>query len=166
MVTVRSAEPRDVDTVLGFIGKKADFDRDVGAFSGEIRVTAASLHTALFGESPLAAALLCEDDGAVVGFAFYYFRFSSFAGKPSVWLDDLYVDASERRRGAGGAIMARLAEIADRRDCTHLAWTADERNAAGMTFYRKLGATIVDQRGPSVTWRIAPDALRAALTRE
>src|SRR5262249_50501088 len=70
-----------------------------------------------------------------------------------------------RRGGAGKALMARLASIAAGVDATHLAWTADERNVAGMTFYRALGAEIVDQRGPSVTWRIAPAALGAAVTR-
>jgi GNAT superfamily N-acetyltransferase len=159
---VRPADPTDVPTVLAFIGKKADFDREVGAFAGEVRTTAPALVTALFGAPPLARALLLERADAVIGFAFFYFRFSSFAGKPSVWLDDLFVDPPHRRGGAGLALMARLAAIAADAACTHLAWTADERNVAGMSFYRKLGAAIVDQKGPSVTWRIEPAALVAA----
>jgi GNAT superfamily N-acetyltransferase len=159
---VRAAETADVPTVLAFIGKKADFDREVGAFAGEVRTTAPALVTALFGAPPFARALLLERDAAAIGFAFFYFRFSSFAGRPSVWLDDLFIDPPHRRGGAGAAVMARLAAIATDADCTHLAWTADERNAAGMSFYRKLGAAIVDQRGPSVTWRIEPAALAAA----
>jgi GNAT superfamily N-acetyltransferase len=159
---VRAAEPADIPTVLAFIGKKADFDREVGAFAGEVRTTEPALATALFGAPPLARALLLEQGAAAVGFAFFYFRFSSFAGRPSVWLDDLFVDPPHRRGGAGRAIMARLAAIAADAACTHLAWTADERNVAGMSFYRKLGAAIVDQKGPSVTWRIEPAALAAA----
>jgi GNAT superfamily N-acetyltransferase len=160
---VRPAAPADVPTVLAFLGKKADFDREVGAFAGEIRVTEPALTTALFGAPPFARALLLEDGADVVGFAFFYFRFSSFAGKPSLWLDDLFIDPSHRRGGGGAAVMGRLAAIAGEVDCTHLAWTADERNVAGMSFYRKLGAAIVDQRGPSVTWRIEPAALAAAI---
>jgi len=163
MIEVRSAEEADIDIVLGFIGKKAAFDREVGAFSGEISTTAEALRRAMFGPRTFAAALLCEDGDGPLGFAFYYFRFSSFSGRPSLWLDDLYVDASRRRGGAGSALMARLARIASGVGCTHLAWTADERNVAGMSFYRKLGAEIVDQRGPSVTWRISPAALAAAV---
>jgi GNAT superfamily N-acetyltransferase len=160
---VRPADPTDVPTVLAFIGKKADFDREVGAFAGEVRTTAPALATALFGTPPFARALLLEQGGAVVGFALFYFRFSSFAGRPSVWLDDLFIDPDHRRGGAGGAIMARLAAVAAEAGCTHLAWTADERNVSGMSFYRKLGAAIVDQKGPSVTWRIEPAALAAAI---
>jgi GNAT superfamily N-acetyltransferase len=161
MLTVRDAAEADLDTVLAFLGKKAQFDREVGAFAGELRATTDALRTAMFGPRTFASALLCEDGAGALGFAFYYFRFSSFAARPSVWLDDLYVDASRRRGGAGKALMARLASVAAGVDATHLAWTADERNAAGMTFYRALGAEIVDQRGPSVTWRIAPAALAA-----
>jgi GNAT superfamily N-acetyltransferase len=162
---VRPAAPADVPTVLAFLGKKADFDREVGAFAGELRTTEPALTTALFGAPPFARALLLEDGAAVVGFAFFYFRFSSFAGKPSLWLDDLFIDPSHRRGGGGGALMSRLAAIAGEVECTYLAWTADERNVAGMSFYRKLGAAIVDQRGPSVTWRIEPAALAAATAR-
>jgi GNAT superfamily N-acetyltransferase len=158
---VRPARPADVDIVLAFIGKKAAFDRAVGASDGVVRATAAGLGKAMFGEPAHARALLLEDD-EVVGFAFYYFRFSSFSGRPSLWLDDLYVDAARRRAGAGAALMRQLAIAALDADCTHLAWTADDRNGEGMSFYRKLGAEIADQRGHQVTWRIAPEALRAA----
>jgi len=162
MHVVRSATPADVATVLTFIGKKADFDREVGAFQGEVLTTAEAIRKALFGSPSFARALLLEDQAIVVGFAFFYFRFSSFAGRPSLWLDDLFIDVDRRRGGAGTAMMQRLAQIASEIDCTHLSWTADERNIAGMTFYRKLGAQIVDQRGHSVTWTIDPGTLLTA----
>jgi len=165
MLSVRSARPDDVATLVAFIQKKAAFDREVGAFDGAVVATAASLTRFMFGAPTLAHGLLLEDGGTPRGFAFYYFRFSSFAGRPSLWLDDLYVDVEHRRGGAGTLLMRRLAGIALAHDCTHLAWTADDRNRAGVTFYRKLGAEVVNHQQHSLTWRIAPDVLaeRAAV---
>ena len=80
-----------------------------------------------------------------VGFALYGFRYSSFAGQPSIWLDDLYVNENMRSQGAGTALMVRLVEIAKEHDCTHLAWTADKRNTRGLNFYHQLGAKITKQ---------------------
>lgn len=80
-----------------------------------------------------------------IGFALYCFRYSSFAGQPSFWLDDLYVNENMRSQGAGTALMTRLVEIATENDCTHLGWTADKRNTRGLNFYHRLGAKIIKQ---------------------
>lgn len=144
---VRSVTPDDISLIFSFIQKKAAFDRHIGAFSGVLQVSEAKIRKTLFGTSPFAYVLFAEDSGQEVGFALYGFRYSSFAGQPSIWLDDLYVDDKMRSQGAGSALMAQLAQIAKENDCTHLAWNADARNIRGLNFYDRLGAKIIDRQG-------------------
>ncbi|MEB3179336.1 MAG: GNAT family N-acetyltransferase [Nostocaceae cyanobacterium] len=143
---VRPATPDDVSLIFAFIQKKSEFDRNIGAFSGVLRVSEDKIHKTLFGTIPFAYVLFAEAWGREVGFALYGFRYSSFAGQPSIWLDDLYVDEDMRSQGAGAALMARLADIARENDCTHIAWNADARNIRGLSFYRRLGAEITEQK--------------------
>jgi GNAT superfamily N-acetyltransferase len=144
---IRSATPEDALLVFSFIQKKAEFDRNIGAFSGKLQVTEDKIRKILFGKIPFSHVLFAQDSGLEIGFALYSFRCSSFAGQPSIWLDDLYIDGDCRSQGAGTALMAQLAQIAEDNDCTHLAWNADARNAQGLNFYHRLGAEITEQHG-------------------
>jgi GNAT superfamily N-acetyltransferase len=144
---VRTATLEDVPLILAFIQKKAEFDRDIGAYNGILQVTEAKIREALFSAIPFAYVLFAGQDKAEVGFALYGFRFSSFVGQPSLWLDDLYVDAERRSQGAGALLMGHLARVALNHGCTHLAWTADARNRRGLSFYARLGAHITEQVG-------------------
>ena len=153
---VRSATDNDVALIFKFIQKKADFDRQVGAFTGRLGVTEDKIRNTLFTNAPFAFALLVEEDGTAIGFALYGFRYSSFAGQPSLWLEDLYVDESHRNKGAGALLMALLAQLAQHRNCTHLGWTADARNIAGVRFYQRLGAEITMQQGDRCFFRWIP----------
>ena len=144
---VRSAAPDDVPLIFSFIQKKSEFDRNIGAFSGVLQVSEEKVRRTLFGAVPFAYVLFAESSGREVGFALYGFRYSSFAGQPSIWLDDLYIDEDMRSQGAGAALMAQLAHIAQENECTHLAWNADARNICGLSFYHRLGAEITEQRG-------------------
>jgi GNAT superfamily N-acetyltransferase len=144
---VRPATVDDVPLVFAFIQKKADFDRGIGAYSGTLAVTEEKLRKMLFGEHPFAYVIFAEQCDRAIGFALFGFRFSSFVGQPSIWLDDLYVDEDRRSEGAGAMLMRYLAEVALSNDCTHLAWTADARNVRGLSFYARLGATIAEQVG-------------------
>jgi GNAT superfamily N-acetyltransferase len=156
---VREATIADAAEVLAFVGAKAQFDRELGAFAGELGTSDELIRRHLFGPRPLAFALLAGSPSPAVGFALYYFRYSSFRGRPSVWLDDLYVYPSARRQGAGRLLMGRLAEVAAAADCTHIAWVASASNAVGMSFYRRLGAAVVHQAGDAVTLHIEPARL-------
>ncbi|MBW4649767.1 MAG: GNAT family N-acetyltransferase [Kastovskya adunca ATA6-11-RM4] len=151
---VRTATPDDVSLIFSLIKKKAEFDRNIGAFSGSLRVSEEKIRKTLFGAIPFSYVLFVEDSGREVGFALYGFRYSSFAGQPSIWLDDLYVDEEIRSQGAGAALMSHLAQIAKENDCTHLAWNADARNIRGLSFYHRLGARITEQKGNQcwLTW--------------
>jgi GNAT superfamily N-acetyltransferase len=144
---VRSATLDDVSLIVTFIQKKSEFDRNIGAFSGVLRVSEDKVNKTLFGSIPFAYVLFAESLDLEVGFALYGFRYSSFAGQPSIWLDDLYVDENIRSQGAGRVLMDQLATIAKENDCTHLAWNADARNIRGLSFYHRLGAEITEQHG-------------------
>jgi GNAT superfamily N-acetyltransferase len=156
---VHEATIDDAADVLAFVQAKAEFDRELGAFAGELGTNEELIRRHLFGPKPVAFVLLAGAPGQVVGFALYYYRYSSFRGRPSIWLDDLYVHAPARRRGAGELLMRRLAERAVAADCTHIAWVASASNTVGMNFYRRIGATVVHHAGDSVTLQIEPAEL-------
>ena len=147
ILTIRAAGPEDIPLIAAYIHKKSEFDRAVGAFQGVLGVTPAKLQQTLFGLTPFAYVLFAEIRDRPVGFALYGFRYSSFAGQPSIWLDDLYIDDAQRSQGAGAALMLNLAQIAKENHCTHLAWTADARNSRGIQFYERIGATVTEQHG-------------------
>ena len=135
---VRSAKPDDVSLIFSFIHKKSEFDRKIGAFSGVLQVSEEKIHKTLFGKIPFSYVLFAEFSGLEVGFALYGFRYSSFSGQPSIWIDDLYVDEDQRSQGAGAVLMQQLAQIAKENHCTHLSWNADARNLRGLSFLRSL----------------------------
>ncbi|HEV3438990.1 MAG TPA: GNAT family N-acetyltransferase [Gemmata sp.] len=156
---VREATMADAAEILAFVRAKAQFDRELGAFADNLGTTEELIRRHLLGPRPFAFALLAGGPGPAVGFALYYFRYSSFRGRPSVWLDDLYVHPIARRQGVGRLLMGRLAELATATDCTHIAWVASASNLVGMNFYRQLGAAVVNQTGDSVTLQIEPAEL-------
>jgi GNAT superfamily N-acetyltransferase len=149
---VRSTIPDDVAVIFSFIQKKAEFDRNIGAFSGILQTSEDKIRKTLFGEIPFSYVLFAE----WIGFALYGFRCSSFVGQPSLWLDDLYVNEDWRSQGAGAVLMDHLAQIAKENDCTHLAWNADARNTRGLDFYHRLGAEIMEQQGNRCFLRWVP----------
>lgn len=153
---VRAASVDDISLILSFIQKKSEFDRSIGAFSGVLQVSEDKIRETLFGTTPFAYVLFAESSVNEAGFALYGFRYSSFTGQPSIWLDDLYVNEEMRSQGAGAALMAKLAKIAEEKACTHLAWNADARNTRGLNFYHRLGAEIAEQHGNRCCLRWTP----------
>jgi GNAT superfamily N-acetyltransferase len=162
-IKIRSAVVDDIPLIFSFIQKKSEFDCHIGAYSGVLQVTEEKIRKTIFGEIPFSFVLFAENsDRAIalraepkaIGFALYAFRYSSFLGQPSLWLDDLYVDEDMRSQGAGKALMNYLAQIAKNNDCSHLAWNADARNTRGLNFYYKLGAKITEQKGDRLTLEI------------
>ena len=143
---VRAANSADIPLILAFINKKADFDRDIGAYSGTIQTSEDKIRNTIFSNNPFAYILFAEHSTGVCGFALYGFRYSSFVGQPSIWLDDLYIDENMRSQGIGALLMDNLKQIALKNQCTHLAWTADARNIRGLKFYRRIGAKIIEQK--------------------
>lgn len=152
-MNIRPATPADISLIYRFIQHKAEFDRSVGAYQGTLKTSEAKIQTTLFGPQPFAYVLFAEQQNQPIGFALYGFRYSSFAGQPSIWLDDLYVAAAHRSQGIGTAFMQQLAHIASNQNCTHIAWTADARNQRGLQFYHRLGAGMIKQEGNRCFWQ-------------
>ena len=158
-IIIRDAVPEDISSIFELIQKKAEFDRQMGSFSGILKATPQKLSETLFGEIPFAKVLLVENLKQPVGFALYYFRYSSFAAQPSLWLDDLYVESGMRHQGIGSALMGKLAAIAKQYHCTHLAWNAIQTNKIGVNFYRKMGAKLVTQESDILLFKAIPNVI-------
>lgn len=137
-VNVRETRREDVALILDFIRKKAAFD----GVPDWVEATEAKLASELFGPKPMAFVLFAESEGKAVGFAIYFLTFSSFLARPGIWLDDLFVDESERGHGAGKALLAHLAKIADERGYGRIEWVTAADNAKGLAFYRSKGARV------------------------
>ncbi|MEL6908603.1 MAG: GNAT family N-acetyltransferase [Cyanobacteria bacterium J06598_4] len=157
IVKIRSARFEDAALIYQLIQAKAEFDRRIGAYSGTVQTTVEKVQQNIFSDRPFAFVLLAEAEGSIIGFALYGFRYSSFVGQPSIWLDDLFITPKMRSHGAGTMLMNRLQQIAQDNYCSHLAWTADARNTRGLEFYYRLGAKISEQRGDRcfLNWKIS-----------
>jgi GNAT superfamily N-acetyltransferase len=153
-VSIRAAGRDDVAVVLDLIRALADYE----GLSHEVVADEASLATALFGERPVAEALIAECDGQPVGFAVFFHDFSTFLARPGIWLEDLFVRPQWRGRGIGRALLAFVARLAVERGCERLEWAVLDWNAPAIGFYRSLGADPLDDW---TTFRVTGEQLRA-----
>jgi GNAT superfamily N-acetyltransferase len=156
---VREAIAVEVCEILAFVQAKAQFDRELGAFHGELGTNEELIRRHLFGSRPFAHVLFAGEQSLTGGYALCYFTYSSYRGRPGIWLDDLFVNESGRGKGLGRLLMRRLGEIALAEDCSQITWIASASNTVGMKFYRRLGASEVQQIGDTVTLQIEPGKL-------
>jgi GNAT superfamily N-acetyltransferase len=138
---INPATEPDVLPLLSMIRELAEFER----LAHELEVTADSLRAALFGERPVAAALLARVGNEPAGYAVYFQTFSTFVGRPGIFLDDLYVRPEFRKRGIGRALLTRVAEIGAEPAGGRFEWIALRWNENAMSFYRSLGAKVMDE---------------------
>jgi GNAT superfamily N-acetyltransferase len=138
---IRAAREDDVELIFALIVELAEYERAPEQVTG----TPALLREALFGDRPSAEAVVAERDRAAVGFALFHGTFSTWECRPGIWLEDLYVRPSDRRGGAGGALLRHVAAIAVERGCTRLGWAALDWNTPALTFYEKLGADVLNE---------------------
>ncbi len=136
MIVVRPATPADVPLILGFIRALADYERMLD----EVVATEAQIGAALFGPSPRAFCDIAEADGAPVGFAFWFYNFSTFEGRHGLFLEDLFVIPEARGTGAGLALMRRLARRCRDEGLVRMEWQVLDWNAPTISFYDRLGA--------------------------
>lgn len=149
---LRDATPRDVPEVLRLIRELAAFER----LTHLLEVDEAALQRHLFGPQPAAHALVAEratdagspGGGRIVAFALYFTNFSTFLGKPGLYLEDLYVEPSQRGSGLGKALLRKLAAIAEARGCGRFEWSVLDWNADAIRFYEAMGATVMPD------WRV------------
>ena len=137
---IRAARPDDIDTIIGFVRALAEYERLADA----VVLDRATLAGHLFGARPMAEVLIAEIDGTPVGFALFFHNFSTFEGRPGIYLEDLFVSPDARGSGAGKALLARLATLAVERGCARLEWSVLDWNAPAIAFYRSLGAISMD----------------------
>jgi GNAT superfamily N-acetyltransferase len=138
---IRPAAPADLPIIAELIRELAEYERLAHA----VVFDEAKLRDHLFGPRPYAEVLLAEDAGAVVGFAFFFHNYSTFAGKPGIYLEDLFVKPAARGKGLGKALLVALARLAAERDCAYVKWSVLTWNEPSIRFYESLGAKPVDE---------------------
>ena len=140
-LTIRFARHADLPLIAQFIRDLAEYER----LAHEVRFDEAALGERLFGPRPYAEVLIGEIGGQAQGFALFFHNFSTFEGKPGVYLEDLFVRPDARGSGLGKALLQRLAAIAVERDCARLEWSVLDWNEPSIAFYKSLGAAPMDE---------------------
>ena len=140
-VAIRAAAPADVPIILRFVKDLAAYEREPDA----VKTTEADLQRVLFGARPYAEAIIAEEAATPLGFALFFHNFSTWEGRPGIYLEDLYVTPEARGKGVGKALLNRLAAIAIERDCARLEWSVLDWNAPAIAFYRSIGAASMDE---------------------
>lgn len=143
-LSIRAATTADVSLILGFIRELADYEK----LSDEVVASEADIRSSLFGPKPVAECVLAELDGQAVGFALFFHNFSTFLGRPGIYLEDLYVRPTQRGKGVGRKLLAHLAQLAIERRCGRLEWAVLDWNEPAIRFYENLGARILKE------WRV------------
>ena len=141
MLTLRPAVPLDVGEILQLIRDLAAYEREPAAAIA----TEADILRDGFSENPRFKVVIAEWDGQVAGFAFYFYNYSTWQGRPGLYLEDLFVRPEHRGRGIGKALLVHLAGIALREGCTRYQWQVLDWNVDAIGFYEKLGAEVQRQ---------------------
>lgn len=135
-LSIRPAAPADLPLIAALIRELADYEK----LAHEVRFDQAVLGEKLFGARPYAEVVIGEVGGVAQGFALFFHNFSTFEGRPGIYLEDLFVRPAARGEGLGKALLAHLAALAVERDCARLEWSVLDWNEPAIGFYRKLGA--------------------------
>jgi GNAT superfamily N-acetyltransferase len=144
---IRAATPADVPTILELIHGLAAYEREPDA----VEATGPMISEALFGTAPAAFCHVAELDGLVVGFALWYVTFSTWKGKPGLWLEDLFVRPEARGHGLGKALLQSLASVCVERGYARFEWWVLDWNIDAQGFYRSIGARPEDEW---TVWRL------------
>lgn len=139
--SIEHARPGDVPLILCLVRELAEYEQ----LSHEVNATEARLHEALFGSDPVAHAVIAREGEEPAGFALYFFNFSTFLGKPCLYLEDLFVRPAWRKRGLGRQLLAHLAAIAVARGCGRMEWSVLNWNETALRVYRSIGATPLNE---------------------
>lgn len=140
MLSIRPATIADVPLILDFIRGLAEYEREPKA----VLATEADLRRDGFGPNPKFRCVIAEWDERPAGFAFFFHNYSTWRGRPGLYLEDLFVTPEMRGKGIGKALLQHLAEIAVAENCYGLVWQVLEWNQPAIKFYESLGATTMD----------------------
>ena len=151
-LTIRPATPDDAELILRFITELAIYEKA----EHEVKTDAAGIRDSLFAEGSTAHGLICENDGQPIGYAVYFFNYSTWLGKHGLYLEDLYVSPEARGLGAGKALLRHLAQLAVERGCGRFEWSVLDWNTPAIDFYESFGAR---PQSEWTTYRLAGQAL-------
>jgi GNAT superfamily N-acetyltransferase len=157
-VEIRSATAEDAPLILGFILELAEYEK----LSHEVVATEETLRESLFGERPVAETLLAYLGAQPAGFALFFHNFSTFLGRPGIYLEDLYVRPEFRGAGVGRSLLVHIAGLARDRNCGRLEWSVLDWNEPAIGFYKRIGASPVS--GWTV-YRVTGEALEELAAR-
>jgi len=152
MLHIRPAQAPDVPVILSLIRGLAEYERA----PGEVKATEADLLRDGFGAKPLFHVVLAEWEGAPVGFAFFFFNYSTWHGRSGLYLEDLFVEPAFRGCGIGKALLVHLARIAVAEGCKRYQWQVLDWNEPAIQFYESMGARVLREW---LTVRVDGDAL-------
>ena len=152
-IEIRRATPGDVPIILTFIHELATYEK----LSDHVVATEDDMHVALFGEHPVVEAVIASKDDEPVGYALFFPTFSTFLGRPGMYLEDIYVRPTARGFGIGRKVLEYLARVTVQRGWGRLEWSVLDWNAPSIAFYRKMGATAMDEW---TVFRLTGQALR------
>lgn len=140
MLTIRQSTPRDIDTIFGLIRELAAYEKLSHAVTG----SSEDLAVHLFGPKPYAETVLAERANQAVGYALFFFNYSTFLTRPGLYLEDLYVRSEYRGEGIGKALLVYLAGLAVERGCGRMEWSVLDWNKPAIGFYERMGAVILE----------------------
>ena len=138
---IRPAAATDTSELLRLIRALAEYEK----LESEVIATEERLRESLFGDKPVAEAVLGEVGGRAVGFAVYFHNYSTFRGRRGLYLEDLFVEPAQRGQGYGKALLLQVARVAVERHCERFEWSVLDWNTPAIGFYRSLGARPLDQ---------------------
>jgi len=140
-IQIRPATPADVPQILAFVRALAAYEREPDA----VTATEAGLLRDGFGPNPFYFCLIADIDGLPVGFALYFFNYSTWLGRPGLYLEDIFVPPEFRGQGIGKALLKQVAAIAVEKGCPRLQWEVLDWNTPAIDFYRAMGAEFLDE---------------------
>jgi GNAT superfamily N-acetyltransferase len=140
-LTIRPAIESDIPALLSLIKQLAEYEK----LSHAVVATESDIRRSLFGPRPVAEALIGESDGKAVAFAVFFHNYSTFLGRPGLYLEDLFVVPTCRGKGFGKMMLAHLAKIAVERNCGRFEWSVLDWNEPAIEFYKKLGAVPMNE---------------------
>jgi GNAT superfamily N-acetyltransferase len=153
-ITIRPARLSDSELILRFIRELAEYEKAVH----EVEATTASIEQSLFGPQSVTHAVICEVDGEPVGFAVWFYTYSTWLARNGLYLEDLYVTPQKRGSGAGKALLKYLAKLAVEKGCGRFEWSVLDWNEPAIRVYRSIGAEPQDEW---IRYRLAGDTLKA-----
>lgn len=133
---IREAIPEDSQTIFNFIMELAIYEK----LPSEVKTTVEEIEKSIFAPNSTVKALICEEDGKAIGYSVYFYNYSTWLGKNGIYLEDLYVSESKRKRGAGKALLKYLALKAVEENCGRFEWSCLDWNTPSREFYESFGA--------------------------